>query len=306
MLSSLTIIPHRPTHNLLPTSPLSSSPPDNLSSNNATNASNLNRRHASSHYSAHRNPILTALDADEAALHARKTAIRRFGATWLRPPGVPKTYQAMVDEAAERAEQEALARREAAMAAETQAAEEEARRVVRGLDGEDGEEGDEEGMGVDLDEEVPEASGAENEEDGDEEEAERDLDDDVPEAEDGDAWEHTDTEAEESESEEGDMAVEHVDEDEGDGGIEVVQNLDTAGPGLGLIPPPDWGSGGSIRGLGPVERMQELSRGLGLGGNLEGSPVTGNSSVADDGSPSLGTRETRRAQRVARRGRRLG
>ncbi len=102
----------------------------------------------------------------------RKQNVRRFGAGWLRPPGVPKTYQAAMDEAAEREEQEVLARREAAMlemAGAADAAAAEAAAVAAEGMGRVGEEGSEDG---------------EEGEEGEEGEGERDLDDDVPDAED--------------------------------------------------------------------------------------------------------------------------
>ncbi|KAF2229911.1 hypothetical protein EV356DRAFT_366309 [Viridothelium virens] len=58
---------------------------------------------------------LALLRADERALAHRKQNIRRFGAGWIRPPGVQKTYQAAMEEAAEKEEQEVLARREREM-----------------------------------------------------------------------------------------------------------------------------------------------------------------------------------------------
>ena len=50
---------------------------------------------------------LSVLRAEENAIEARKAKVRRFGATWLKPPGVSKTLQGMWDEKAEREEQEA-------------------------------------------------------------------------------------------------------------------------------------------------------------------------------------------------------
>lgn len=131
---------------------------------------------------------LTLLLAEEAAITARKANIRKFGATWIRPPGIAKTYQAMVDEAAERAEQEVLARREmemAAMRAAMEREEEAARQRGAGwvTDGNDPVVAEGEAVGVagmemerDLDEEVPEADGmtfdldAEDEGEGEQEE----------------------------------------------------------------------------------------------------------------------------------------
>jgi hypothetical protein len=51
------------------------------------------------------------LRADENAIIARKLNIRRFGASWIKPPGVSKTLQGIDDERAEREEQEATALR---------------------------------------------------------------------------------------------------------------------------------------------------------------------------------------------------
>lgn len=51
------------------------------------------------------------LRADENAIATRKANIRRFGAGWLRPPGIGKTLQGLEDERLEREEQEAAAMR---------------------------------------------------------------------------------------------------------------------------------------------------------------------------------------------------
>jgi len=172
--------------------------------------------------------------ADERKLAQRKENLRRFGAGWIRPPGVAKTYQATMDELAEREEQEALAAREARMLELANAAEMEAERQRLAAEG--GNEAQ-----IDLDDAIPEAPGVndEEEEEGDEvegetedvtfneesmlegsmlggsmvpadvehmlemEEAEllgaaqeeRDLDEDVPE---GGSYQHTDTEVEDS------------------------------------------------------------------------------------------------------------
>lgn len=155
---------------------------------------------------------LTLLLADEAMLFARKNAIRRLGATWLRPPGVTKTMQALADEHAERAEAEELARREAAaqeMRAAQEAAEARARgdaaEVERDLDDAVPDAGDvdydsgEEETGVD-DEMEREDDGATVDESGmmsEDADADadmgEDLDAEVPYAE---SYEHTDTEVE--------------------------------------------------------------------------------------------------------------
>lgn len=55
---------------------------------------------------------LAMLAADEAAIAQRKAAVRNFGSHWIRPPGVPKTLQAMTEEALEREEQAELERQE--------------------------------------------------------------------------------------------------------------------------------------------------------------------------------------------------
>jgi len=113
------------------------------------NNNNANRRSTSNPHSSYRSS-LAALRADEANIEQRKQNVRRFGATWLRPPGVAKTYQAQMDEEAERAEQAELARREALM---SELAAAERSQVQLGADGA-GEEVMEE---RDLDADVPDA-----------------------------------------------------------------------------------------------------------------------------------------------------
>ncbi|KAL8730086.1 MAG: hypothetical protein Q9166_004285 [cf. Caloplaca sp. 2 TL-2023] len=124
-------------------------------------------------------PHLTSLRHDEILIRNRKANIRRFGAGWLRPPGVPKTLQGMVDERAEREEQELTAQREQAMMEAQAAAEEEAALEAVGPEGGmmpvgpdgrlirvgAGQQGQEEGEGDegeddmrDLDDMVPDAS----------------------------------------------------------------------------------------------------------------------------------------------------
>ncbi|KAF2420025.1 hypothetical protein EJ08DRAFT_738753 [Tothia fuscella] len=93
---------------------------------------------------------LALLAADENAIEQRKLNVRRFGATWLRPPGVMKTFQARMDEEQERAEQAELTRREAQMLEMANAAVAEGAQAAG-----DGEEEEEEER--DLDAEVPEA-----------------------------------------------------------------------------------------------------------------------------------------------------
>lgn len=103
--------------------------------------------------------------------------MRKFGAHWLRPPGVAKTFQARLDEEAERREQAEISRREANAAAEMLAAEEEAQRVggMQG-DGVAEEEGEEEER--DLDDDIVEAEGSESSGDADDDDDDDDEDDD--------------------------------------------------------------------------------------------------------------------------------
>jgi Apc15p protein len=131
-----------------------------------------------------RNNYLTQLQLDEEFVVQRKLNIQRFGAAWIRPPGVPKTYQMVMDEQAEREEAEAQAAREAQMMQGVEEAEF------------DAVEEEDEGAEQDLDDQIPEAEdlvGDDEEELAEEDEGmdEQDLDDDVPEA---GSYQHTDTE----------------------------------------------------------------------------------------------------------------
>lgn len=109
--------------------------------------------------------ILAQLKAEEAVIEQRKQNIRRFGAGWLRPPGVPKTYQQMMDEEAERKEQAEIARREALM--NELAAAEQSQHLAADGAGDGTDEGMEE---RDLDADVPDADADADEEDDGEEE----------------------------------------------------------------------------------------------------------------------------------------
>ncbi|KAK1912505.1 hypothetical protein P3342_010108 [Pyrenophora teres f. teres] len=194
------------------------------SSHSPPNTSHGHRRPTSHHGPHHnQNASLSALTADENTIAQRKINVCRFGAGWLRPPGVTKTLQQIRDEELEKEEQEMMQRREQVMldlaAAQQDAANEEERE--RGEREEEAGEGEAE---VDLDDDVPEAqsnsseseseSGSSSEKKKKEkrevrkakrrmEEAEmagvlqdeRDLDDDVPEA---GSYEHTDSELEDS------------------------------------------------------------------------------------------------------------
>lgn len=173
--------------------------------------------------------MLAALRADENAIVARRANIRRFGAGWLRPPGVGKTLQGMADERAEREEVELARAREMAVM-EMQVQQDE---IQGGVEGgmpqmvEEGGEGER-----DLDEDVPEADdvgeeGEWSDDDGDElevvggfgaddfaegvegsyVEGEANLDDGIPDADaggmEGGSYEHTDTELEDESSDDG-------------------------------------------------------------------------------------------------------
>ena len=154
-------------------------------------------------------------------IRKRKRTIARTGATYLRPPGIPKTLQAMIDEAAERAEQEVAQRRELALAQEQAAAEEESHRLAAEMEDAEAEGMEVEravprrigaapGMERDLDDDVPDAPMDDDEDeyesdddeddegmedDDDEDGIEQDLDDSIPEA---GSYQHTDTEVEDT------------------------------------------------------------------------------------------------------------
>ncbi|KAF9731825.1 hypothetical protein PMIN06_007791 [Paraphaeosphaeria minitans] len=131
----------------------------------STSQSHPHRRNA--HTISHGAPtrsLFTQLLVDENKQKQRNANIRHFGATWIRPPGIQKTYQAMIDEEKEIKEQETLAMREQQMmdlaAAQQDAANAEAREAA-------GDEIEDEER--DLDDDVPEAeaSGSVSEDDSD-------------------------------------------------------------------------------------------------------------------------------------------
>ncbi|PSN68428.1 hypothetical protein BS50DRAFT_573335 [Corynespora cassiicola Philippines] len=154
---SLPLIPPRADASLWP-SHRTSNFFDTPSTDSQSPHSNGHNRRPGSHHGGQNNQsrsMLTSLTADENIIDQRKQNVRRFGAGWIRPPGVAKTYQALMDEKYEREEQEVLARREQVML-DLQAAQQET---------------------------ANEEERAQNEEDEDMMGGERDLDDDVPEAE---------------------------------------------------------------------------------------------------------------------------
>ncbi|KAI9853180.1 MAG: hypothetical protein M1838_000036 [Thelocarpon superellum] len=248
--------------------------------------------HNTARSSATLNNPLAALRAQENFIAARKTHIARFGACWIRPPGVGKTYQAAMDEEAEREEAARLAERELAMMEEEAADEEGMGEDEEGeWEDEDGEMADGAtgpGPGAAVVRGVPTATnmrvagpGAgregrmtaevvegmeEADEDEGEEMGERDLDDEVPEAEDG-GYEHTDTELEDDD--------EDGDEDEGEGededdSEEMSMQHDSAP--VTLTPPaaPTLGTAARTQRTSTSAQSYDGATDLGLGGETEG------------------------------------
>jgi Apc15p protein len=125
---------------------------------------------------------------DEVAIEHRKNNVRRFGAHWIRPPGVVKTLQAKLEEEQERREAAEQMRREAAMQEMVEAQNEAAARTAA----QETEAGE------------PDA------------EMERDLDADVPEAEEEDADDEDDEDDDDDEDEDDEDLEEDEDEDEDD------------------------------------------------------------------------------------------
>ncbi|KAL6720299.1 hypothetical protein ACLMJK_002220 [Lecanora helva] len=179
MLSSLPpLLPHDP-HTLWYPSlithppPFSNSNPDpNLPPNHSQQHHHQNAPHHQQRPNPSQRTPLSTLRADELALQMRKANIRRFGAGWLRPPGVGKTLQGIADERAEREELESARTREFAMA-ETEQLQAEIRDETDRLTALIREQGEQGGGGVggegeerDLDDEVPDAD-ADGDGDGD-------------------------------------------------------------------------------------------------------------------------------------------
>lgn len=131
--------------------------------NNPTRRSHASHSHSHGHGHGHK-PLtpLARLLQEEAKHEKHKDNVAKFGAGWIRPPGIAKTYQARMDEEAEMKEQMELARREAVMLEMQQAA-----AAQNGLPNE-GEEGEEEdGEERDLDDDVPDADALEDLDDDD-------------------------------------------------------------------------------------------------------------------------------------------
>lgn len=143
---------------------------------------------------------LQQLELDEANVAARKLHIQRFGSTWIRPPGMAKTYQGELDEKAEREEAEAQEMMEdvdlpldgtfdegedAAHGNRDLDAD-----IPNGIDGSD--------LDGDIQTEADSFVGEEDDLDGDE----ADLDADIPEGEAETLWDDSDEEDDEDDEEE--------------------------------------------------------------------------------------------------------
>ncbi|KAH6642629.1 hypothetical protein C7974DRAFT_385825 [Boeremia exigua] len=136
---------HRAT-NPFPSDDLSTSPP-NVSA----------QQQAQQRRPAHRtSTLLAALTHDENLFDQRKVNVQRFGAGWIRPPGVAKTLQAITDEELEKQEQELMARRERVML-DLAAAQQEAANAEERQERDEMEENGEIEEERDLDDDVPEA-----------------------------------------------------------------------------------------------------------------------------------------------------
>ncbi|EFW98859.1 hypothetical protein CMQ_4711 [Grosmannia clavigera kw1407] len=135
--------------------------------NNAAGRRHLHQQHHSQQHGQHHNNnsryavfdrnSVTRLDAEKALQDRRNLHIANFGATWLKPPGVPKTLFQIREELREQEEQAETERREELAQQLAQAEAEAALEAEGGIGmdemavGGDGIGGDDEGMGVDLD-----------------------------------------------------------------------------------------------------------------------------------------------------------
>jgi len=160
MLSLPLIPPTFDSNPILPTAfrPRPDSPPPPAATASATHnpqhVRQLQQRRGEDRKLHNTRSPLAFLTADEAAIAARKAAIRNFGAYWIRPHGVLKTLQATHEEEAERLEAEEQARQEAGlrdMQARQQAVE------VQERAGQAAEEAAQEGEERNLDDEIPDA-----------------------------------------------------------------------------------------------------------------------------------------------------
>lgn len=106
--------------------------------------------------------LLATLTQDENTFEQRKANVQRFGAGWIRPPGVAKTLQAITDEELEKQEQEIMARREQVMM-DLAAAQQEATNAEERQDRDQMEENGELEEERDMDDDVPEAEASASE-----------------------------------------------------------------------------------------------------------------------------------------------
>ncbi|KAE9981919.1 hypothetical protein BLS_006831 [Venturia inaequalis] len=138
-------------------------PPEAPQQHQTSNQNNPTRRSQASHNHGHK-PLtpLARLLQEEAKHEKHKDNVAKFGAGWIRPPGIAKTYQARMDEEAEMKEQMELARREAVMLEMQQAA-----AAQNGLPNEGAEGEEEEEEERDLDDDVPDADALEEDLDDD-------------------------------------------------------------------------------------------------------------------------------------------
>ncbi|CAK3861326.1 kinesin K39 [Lecanosticta acicola] len=138
--------------------PRSDSPPP-VNGHNAHQAHRLRQQREEEKKAYNARSPLSLLEQDEASIMRRRGNIADFGATWIRPPGVPKTLQAMHEEEIERQEQLEIERQEAGMRdlqAQQQLAEAQAQAEAQEATAAEEEEAGE-AVEVDLDAEIPEA-----------------------------------------------------------------------------------------------------------------------------------------------------
>ncbi|KAF2826398.1 hypothetical protein CC86DRAFT_455902 [Ophiobolus disseminans] len=164
---SLPMIPPRADASLWPshrnnnnyyTEEASTSPPNTSSQRHPHAHPGQHHNHGRSNYQS---ALLAALTQDENTIEQRKLNVRRFGAGWIRPPGINKTLQATDDEKLEKEEQEMMQRREQVMM-DLAAAQQDAANAEARAQGEE-EEGQDQTEERDLDDEVPEAEGSASE-----------------------------------------------------------------------------------------------------------------------------------------------
>lgn len=237
---------------------------------------------------------LQQLAIDEDAVEKRKLHIARFGATWIKPPGMMKTLQGVIDEELERAEQMALE-------GETTVDEGTFGQDVNMVGGEleVGEEGLMEEGEVDLDADIPEADSTGWSEDEEEEEEEEEEEDE------GEA-EEMDDEEEEEEGFEGEGVSIY---EEGESGVDELSAI--ADTTQGSVDDFSEIGDGSPRPITPGHHVQRrvdtptsaaASRHVGPPGhyqNIRRLPAR----MQASGSSPLGRQVTTPTSRTTRRGR---